>query len=279
MQYMQPSSTFARMLCSDCCPVAAVCCCNRHAKYGEAADGVEQTAVATAKPVDGLQEVAGLEQGKVTEGELTLQEVLAEVCPELVVQQEVDEEGDAGPPAQPVLTAAAAASAAYNHGNMFMEYIAQHSDHFSTDEVKAVVKILDKLTAYRQQVSHQMGIAAFLVQPAGGAAAAGGAGSSRLRQAAADVEVHRQGHQMGIAAFFASGAAAAAGAAGNSRLGQAAAGVEVVDLVGDVDKGCVDEEMDGERSGSEGEGDFSADAPSKHGTDGADDDMGPDMDQ
>jgi hypothetical protein len=117
-----------------------------------------------------------------------------------------------------------------------------------------------------------MGIAAFLVQPAGGAAAAGGAGSSRLRQAAADVEVQRQGHQMGSAAFFASGAAAAAGAAGNSRLGQAAAGVEVVDLVGDVDKGCVDEEMDGDCNGSEGEGEFSEVEPSKHGTDGADDD-------
>jgi hypothetical protein len=68
-------------------------------------------------------------------------------------------------------------------------------------------------------------------------------------------------------------------AAGNSRLGQAAAGVEVVDLVGDVDKGCVDEEMDGECSGSEGEGEGSQVEPSKHGTDGADDDVRPDMDQ
>jgi hypothetical protein len=87
---------------------------------------------------------------------------------------------------------------------------------------------------------------------------------------------------MGIAAFvttfFASRAAAAAGAAGNSRLGQATEGVAVVGLVGDVDKGC-DEEMDGECSGSEGEGENSEVEPSKHGTDGADDDVGPDMDK
>jgi hypothetical protein len=120
MQYMQLSRVFARMLCSDCCPVAAVCCCNRHAKYGEAADA-DPAKVELARSV-------------------------------LVVQQQeqVDEEGDAGPPVQPVLTAAAA----YNYGNMFKEFIAQHSDHFSTDEVKTMGKILDKLTAYRQQVSH-----------------------------------------------------------------------------------------------------------------------------
>lgn len=105
--------------------------------------------------------MAGLEQGEVTEGELTLEELLGEVAPELVVQQEAEGEGDDVDDEVVEVQRVLSTAAAWNSGNQFMQFMAQHSGQFSTGEVKAVSKLLDKVVAYKQQSSRQMGITHF----------------------------------------------------------------------------------------------------------------------